>query len=256
MIDDLKKVYDEWNNKRLILESSGDFIEITTPFVDMHHDFIQLYFIKEADNQFKITDDGYILNEVDMLGIDIKNSHKRSEFFKTCLNMFGVNYNEKNDELLVTFNNINEYPEKQHRLIQCMLRISDMILTSRDSVISIFTEEISDFFKENGVLFIDGLNFTGTSGKPQNFDFALPGTKNQNEKLIKAINNPVADNYRYPLFSWLDVKDTRKKSNFIVLANDINKPITEGFIDPYRNYSIEVLEWSKRNEWIQKLKTG
>lgn len=37
----------------------------------------------------------------------------------------------------------------------------------------------------------------------------------------------------------------KKRSNFIVLANDINQPVTEGFISPFRNYAIEVLEWSK-----------
>jgi hypothetical protein len=146
MIDNLKKVYDEWNNKRLILENFNDFIEITTPFVDMHHDFIQLYFAKEGNSNFKITDDGYILNELEMMGIEIKRSQKRNEFFKTSLNVFGVNYDEKTDELFISFSNINEYPEKQHRLIQCMLRISDMLLTSRNSVISIFTEEIAAFF--------------------------------------------------------------------------------------------------------------
>lgn len=256
MLDNLKKVYDEWNNKRLILENFNDFIEITTPFVDMHNDFIQIYFIKEGNNNFRITDDGYILNELEMMGIEIKRSQKRNEFFKTYLNVFGVNYNEKNDELFIAFSNINEYPEKQHRLIQCILRISDMLLTSRNSVISIFTEEISAFFEENDVPFIEGSNFTGISGKPQNFDFALPRSKNKREKLIKAINTPASENYKEPLFSWMDIKDMRKKSDFIVLANDTNKPIAEGFVEPFRNYSVEVLEWSKRNEWIEKLKTG
>lgn len=256
MIGDLKQAYDEWNNKRLVLEKFNDFIEITTPFVDIHHDFIQLYLVKVGDNYFKITDDGYILSELKMLGIEIKSSQKRNDFFKTSLNIFGVNHNEKTDELFVTFTDVNEYPEEQHRLIQCMLRISDMLLTSRNTVISIFTEEITEFFEENGVLFIEGSSFTGTSGKSQNFDFAIPGTKEKSEKLIKAINNPSSDNYKDPLFSWIDVRDMRKKSDFIVLANDINKPITEGFISPFRNYSIEVLEWSKRNEWINHLKTG
>lgn len=256
MINDLKKIYDEWNNKKLILESFKEYIEITTPFVDMHHDFIQLYFIKDKNNNFKITDDGYILNELEMLGIEIKRSQKRNDFFKTTLNIFGVNYNDTTDELFITFSNVNEYPEKQHRLIQCMLRISDMLLTSRDTVISIFTEEIAEFFDENDVLFIEGSNFTGTSGKPQNFDFALPRTKTQNEKLIKAINNPASENYRDSLFSWIDVRDIRKRTDFLVLANDTNKPVAESFISPFRNYSIEVLKWSKRNDWIDRLKTS
>lgn len=253
MIDNLKKAYEDWNNKSLDLESFNGFIEITTPFVDMHHDLIQLYFIRETDNSFRITDDGHILNELTMLEIDIKSSQKRSEFLETTLNTFGVQHNEKTDELFTSFNDVNEYPEKQHRLIQCMLRISDMLLTSRHSVISIFTEEITAFFEEQDVLFIEGASFTGVSGKPQNFDFALPHTKKRRQKLIKAINNPSPDNYKSPLFSWLDVRDARKKSDFIVLANDINKSIADNFIEPFRNYSVEVLAWSKRHEWVETL---
>jgi|SRR5690625_542158 len=126
MIDNLKQAYNEWNNKSLVLENFNGFIEITTPFVDMHHDFIQLYFIRESDNNFIITDDGHILNELAMLGIDIKNSKKRSGFFQTSLNIFGVKYNEKTDELFVIFSNVRDYPEQQDRLIQCLLRISGM----------------------------------------------------------------------------------------------------------------------------------
>src|SRR5699024_322362 len=107
----------------------------------------------------------HILDELTMLGIDIKSSQKRSEFLHTTLNTFGVHHNEKTDELFTTFNVVNEYPEKQHRLIQCMLRVSDMLLTSRNSVISIFTEEITDFFEEHDIPFIEGASFTGVSGK-------------------------------------------------------------------------------------------
>lgn len=82
------------------------------------------------------------------------------------------------------------------------------------------------------------------------------GRNYKSEKLIKAINTPASENYRDPLFSWIDVRDMRKKSDFIVLANDTNKPVTEGFISPFKNYSIEVLEWSKRSEWIDELKTN
>src|SRR5690625_3339363 len=145
MIDNLKQAYEAWNNKSLLLENFNGFIEITTSFVDLHNDFIQLYFIKESNNSFKITDDAHILNELAMLGIDIRNSKKRSDFFQTSLNIFGVKYNEKTDELFVTFSNVSEYPEKQHRLIQCMLRNSDMLLTSRNSMIRNLTSELKDF---------------------------------------------------------------------------------------------------------------
>lgn len=253
MLDKLKEIYYEWNQQKITFENFDSYIEITTPFVDMHHDYIQLFLSKE-NNQYIISDDGYTINELDMLGIDIKKSKKRKEFFNSTLKIFGVSFNNNTDELYVSFTPITEYPEKQHRLIQCILRVSDMLLTSRNTVISIFTEEIGEFFDNNEIIYTDGLSFTGISGKTQNFDFVLPRWKKRNEKLIKAINNPSSDSYVEPLFSWLDIREIRSNSDYIILANDTNKPLTESFLSPFNNYSVEVLAWSKRNEWVDKFK--
>lgn len=255
MIDQLQELYNEWNKQSIQFEECDTFIEITTPFVDMHHDFIQLYFTKEK-NLFVITDDGHIINELELLGIDIKNTPKRREFINTSLKIFGVKLDTTTNELYVTFNNINEFPEWQHRLIQCLLRISDILLTSRNNVISIFTEEISNYFLDNDIYFSEGPSFIGISGKSQRFDFSLPRTKTRKEKLIKAINSPTSESYREPLFSWIDIKETRSFSEFMIIANDTNKPVSDTFIQPFTNYEVEVLLWSERNKWVENLKIG
>ncbi len=253
MIDQLRKLYNDWNQQTIQFEKFDSFIEITTSFVDMHHDFIQLFLTKEEDF-YIITDDGHIINELDMLGIDIHNTQKRKEFINMSLKIFGVKLNKNTNELYVTFQNINEYPEWQNRLIQCLLRISDMLMTSRNNVVSIFTEEISSFFLDHNILFNEGPSFIGVSGKSQRFDFSLPRSRTRNEKLIKAINSPSSESYREALFSWLDIKSTRINSDFLVIANDNNKPLTDGFLEPFINYEVEVLRWSDRNKWVDNLR--
>ncbi|MCM3756516.1 DUF1828 domain-containing protein [Sporosarcina aquimarina] len=62
------------------LEDFNDFIEITTPFVDMNHDHSLLYFSHKKDGTNKITDDRYILQELDMLGVKIDNAKKEMTF--------------------------------------------------------------------------------------------------------------------------------------------------------------------------------
>lgn len=255
-VKDLKKLYNDWNNRKISFESFDKHIEITTPFVDIHHDYIQLFFIKKSDGRYSLTDDGYTVNELEMMGIEIRTSSKRREFFNTTLKIFGVDFNDATSELYITFKNITAYPEKQHQLIQCMLRISDMLLTSRNTVISIFTEEIAKFFEQNEILYVQDSGYIGVSGNSQNFDFVLPHFKKRNEKFIKAINTPKSDNFVEPLFSWIDVKSTRQNVDFIVLANDSEKPVPDKFIRPIENYSGMVLSWSKKNEWINSLKTS
>lgn len=126
LINQLNSLFDHWNKQNLTFKSYKDFIEITTPFVDMNHDLIQLYFTDKSDNvPFKLTDDGYIVNELKMLGIDVKNTKKRKSFFEVTLRSFGINYDGNSSELFVTFDSLKDYPQKQHNLIQCIIKITD-----------------------------------------------------------------------------------------------------------------------------------
>ncbi|GER75151.1 DUF1828 domain-containing protein [Weizmannia acidilactici] len=80
MIDELLRTYNEWNQKKIAFENFDSFIAITTPFVDMHNDYIQLFLSKEK-NQYIISDDGYTINELSILGVDIKSSKKKEKNF-------------------------------------------------------------------------------------------------------------------------------------------------------------------------------
>ncbi|WP_165763794.1 DUF1829 domain-containing protein [Halalkalibacter urbisdiaboli] len=255
MIDQLKQEYLEWTQQKLKFEKNDGFVEIVTPFVDMNHDYISLFCSKES-NGYKLSDDGYIIDELIDLGVDVKKSSKRNQFFNMTLNIFGINFDSSSLELYVTFNNLNEYPEKQQRLIQCIMRVSDMLLTSRNRVISFFTEDIARYFLDNDVFFNESASFIGKSGRSQTFDFALPRTKKVNPKLIKAINNPTSESYKDPLLAFIDVQETKSDHGFYVLANDSNVVISDKFVQSLENYDIKVLPWSNRDEWVEEIKTS
>lgn len=254
MINDLRKIYDDWNKQKLKLEKIDCFIEITTPFVDIHHDYIHLFLTKESGGKFIISDDGHTVSELSILGIDIKNTKKRKKFFNTTLNVFGVSFDSDTEELFVTFDDINDYPRKQHNLIQCVSRVSDMLLTSRNTIASIFFEEVSNYFEDNDVFVTPDVGFIGRSGNQQTFDFVIPKAKKKNEKLIRAVNNPSGDNYQGVTFPFIDVADVRPNSDFFVIANDANIPIADKFSSSLKNYDIEVLVWSNRDMWVDQLK--
>ena len=256
MIGEMKLLYDDWNKNQLNLTDHGDFIEITTPFVDMHHDLLQLVFTKESNNDYKISDDGYVLNELELLGIDIVNSEKRRDFFETTLRIFGVKLDKGTRELSVVFGSLSEYPKRQNNLIQCLLRVSDMLLTARNTVMSIFPEEVASYFDEKDVFYSEDIGFTGQTGNQQSFDFVIPRMRKNREKIIKAINNPVKDSYKQPLLSFVDIREVKNKSDFIVLANDMNKPIADTFRSSLVNYNIRVLAWSERETWVDEFRSG
>jgi|SRR5690625_878186 len=254
LINQLNSLFDQWNKENLTFKSYNDFIEITTPFVDMHHDLIQLYFTDKSDNApFKLTDDGYIVNELKTLGINIRNTQKRKDFFEVTLRSFGINYDQNSNELFVTFDALKEYPAKQHNLLQCIIKITDMLLTSRNTVASIFTEEIEDYFEENNVIFTPRMGFLGKTGNQQTFDFIIPHSKKSNEKLIKAVNKATSRNYINTLFPFTDIQSIRKDSDLLVIANDLDSPISEKFKKSLTNWDVEVLPWTSREEWVERL---
>lgn len=254
MISEMKLLYDNWNKNQLQLDDHDDFIVITTPFLDLHHDLLQLVFTKDGRGGYKLSDDGYILSELEMLGVDVFSSPKRKSFFEMTLRIFGVENNRATGELSISFKSLSEYPKKQNNLIQCLLRVSDMLLTARNTVMSIFAEEVANYFQEKNVFASEDIGYTGKTGNYQSFDFVIPSTKQKREKIIKAINNPRADNYKQPLLSFIDIQELKPDSEFIVLGNDTNQPLSEAFYSPLTNYDIQVLAWSERDNWVGDLR--
>lgn len=68
-------------------------------------------------------------------------------------------------------------------------------------------------------------------------------------------NPPAAEAYKEPLLAFVDIQDTKSDHNFIVLSNELNTTIADKFLEPLTNYGVEVLAWSYRNEWVEKLKS-
>src|SRR5690625_1286643 len=152
MIDELKKIYFDWITKNILLTEFKDFIEIETPFLDMHNDHINLLFLKN-ENDYLLSDDGYILNELELLNLSVNSTTKRKDYFYKTLKIFGVNYNNSSNELYVRFNNLDQYPQRQQDLLQCIIHITDMLITSRSSSGSVFINDVENFFLENSIPF-------------------------------------------------------------------------------------------------------
>jgi hypothetical protein len=54
----LVESYLKWLRDRTALREAGDWLEVTTPFLDRHNDYIQIFVQKNGDC-YQLTDDGY-----------------------------------------------------------------------------------------------------------------------------------------------------------------------------------------------------
>ena len=74
----IKEKYVNWLEDEISVNKIGQFLEITSPFLDRYNDYLQVYAKIENDNEILITDDSYTISNLKMSGIDI-NSAKRKQ---------------------------------------------------------------------------------------------------------------------------------------------------------------------------------
>lgn len=249
--DQLVNSYLMWLKENITTKETNNAIEITTPLMDRHNDYLQLYAIPQGD-KLRLTDDGYIINDLLLSGCDLHTSKKRKEMLNTILNSYGVQLSDK-DELFVE-STLETFPQKKHMLLQAMLTVNDMFLTTRVNVQSIFLEDVENFFIKHDVRYTDNVIFTGKSGFTQKYDFVIPRSKQHGERLVQTINNPTKSRAESVLFSWEDIRNTRKSdSNLYTFLNDSDRKISDDVLSAFKQYEVKTILWSDREEFIEVL---
>lgn len=238
--------YLNWLKKNMIQTQIDEVTdEITTPFLDRHNDFTQIYIKKLGNDQVKISDNGYIVDDLRMCGVSLT-GEKRNRIFHQILNGRGLQYDVATDELFLICDR-NQIAEKQHTLLQGMLDINDMFYLSTDNVASVFCEDVIKFFDSSDIYYSQDIRVTGKSGLTHDFPFVLQKNKNHSERMIKLSNKLDKSEAERIMFAWSDVSENRKESQLIVLINDSNSYNRElpEHMTKY-NPSIISVNWSER----------
>lgn len=223
---------------------SENIYRITFPFTDSNNTETEVYVIKENEDNFTITDDGYTFGELEFSGFDF-NTPKRREIIESLVNNYGVSINDSN-ELFVT-STAQTLAFKKHLLIQCMIKISDLCILSPSNIKTLFNEDVENFFDIHDIRYMKDLSFTGKSTLQSNYDFGIGKTKRSPERIIKLINNLDSQHVKSTIFSWEDVKEVRPKdTKLITIINDKNKKISTNHITALNEYGINTLIWSDR----------
>lgn len=233
--------YADWLKSEIIFSKIGEYYEINTPFLDNDNDYIQFYVKQEGDELF-FSDDGYTINSLEMSGFSMTKNRKKQLSF--ILSQYGVQLQKKELTLKAP---ANQFAPRKHAFVQCLLHVSDMYMTSRAKVSSLFLDDIQDFFRQQDIYCMENVQFTGKSGFSHNYDFAIQRSKTKPERLCLAINNPTKTAMGNAIFAWGDTKPSRREdSQLIVFLNDVNiigKGIEEGF----QNYDVNTIRWSERS---------
>ena len=238
-----------WLHENISVTEMGDYFRIITPFLDRYNDHLILY-AKEEQGIYTLTDDGYIINELALAGAE-PSSGRRLKLLDAIVAGYGVKVEK--DELMVTATP-KDFAQKKHMLLQAMMTVDDLFMTSRSRVASLFFEEIAQFLSNHDVRYSESLQFAGLSGLSHKVDFLIPSSKKAPERMVKGINSPTRTNIESVLFTYSDVKETRKQDlKLVVFLNDREAPVSDSLLGALETYSALPIPWSQKEKHVQEL---
>ena len=250
-IDKLLNDYRVWlKDKTTLREVGGDWVEITTPYLDRHNDSLQIY-ARAENGGYVLTDDSYTIHDLEASGCNLK-TLKRQDLLKMTLNGFGV---RMNDDALEVHASPETFPARKHSLIQAILAVNDLFYLAKPVVESLFFEDVVAWLEGNDVRYTPKVKFTGISGFDHLFDFVIPKSpRKQPERILQAINRPTRDNAEAFIYAWNDTREARPlESKAYAILNDAEQPISAGVFEAFRNYQILPGTWGQRVEVVAEL---
>jgi len=242
--------YVHWLRDKSAVRSVDGVCEITTPFLDRHNDHLQMYIKREGD-ELILTDDGYILSDLEQSGFELT-TERRKTIFQTVLNGYGVRCSE--DGELTVRARAQDFSQKKHSLIQAMLTVNDLFTMARETVVSVFLEDVEQFLLQNQVRFTSRLKLPGKSSFDHTIDFLIPRSPAKPERLLRAVNRADRDQVLSVAFAFTDVRSLRPSppASYMIYNNDALELSSEAR-NALNVYEVTAIPWTHRAEYLNEL---
>jgi hypothetical protein len=252
VIDEVQKLLDQyvaWLKDKTALRQIQDYVEITTPYLDRHNDHLQIY-AKRENGGYLLTDDGYVIGDLRLSGCELE-SRKRKDLLRLTLNGFGV---QLDGDALGVHASRDNFALRKHNLVQAMLAVNDLFYLAVPMVASLFLEDVASWLSLHDIRFTPKVKFTGKSGYDHLFDFVIPASKKEPERILQAINRPNRDTAQAVAFGWIDTKDVRPpNSRAYAFLNDSDVTPSAAVVDAMKSYNVHPVLWSSREDVREQL---
>ena len=146
-----------------------------------------------------------------------------------------------------------DFPQKKHALIQAMLAIGDLYVTSRERVRGLFLEDVRVFLNEHEIGFVPSVKIPGRSGFDHYADFVIPARGAAPERIVQTMSSPSRQSASLLVFMWEDIRKEREvAASAYAMLNDEERDPTD-VADALERYQIHPVRWSRRAEAINAL---
>lgn len=248
-IKELVHEYWSWLRDKTVLRQVGDWVEVTTPYLDRHNDYLQMY-IQKHDNTIDLTDDAYVIEDLVHSGCELT-SKKRQQLLQTVLNGFGV---QLVGNALTATATTQTFAQKKHDLLQAMLAVNDLFYTASANVTSLFLEDVSNWLEVVDVRYVADAKFTGKSGNDHLIHFVIPSSRQAPTRFVQTMNRPTRTNAQNLAFVWLDLKEVRASDSLAyAMINDAERDPGSEVFNTLEAYDVKPILWSQRERMRQEL---
>ena len=263
-IEKLMTSYPDWLRARIeTRDASGDWVSVSTPFLDHHNDYLEFYVSREEDDGYVLSDDGWATSEVETSGVDPRSPRCESIIGPT---LRGLGVEKVRDELRVHAS-VDTFAEKVHDLIQAMLYVSDLsyLAGTREEPASAMTPAmlrptyefcagVSGWLDHMGVEYTHNAKVTGASGLEHEFDFAIASGFDGPRRYLQTFQRPTRANAAKTIFAWTDTLPTRSEADKgFAVVNDVVHQIKPEIVAAIGNVGMEVVPWSERESLVKEL---
>lgn len=252
MIDEIQALinqYSAWLKDKTVLREVNDWVEITTPFLDRHNDYLQIY-ARRHDGRFILTDDSYTIEDLKQSGCDLY-TQKRRDLLEITLKGFGV---QLEGTALVVQASPDDFALRKHNLVQAMLAVNDLFYLAAPRAASLFLEDVTSWFDYHEVRYTPNIKFAGDSGIDWFFDFVIPKSRSQPERIVDAVNHPNLSAAQHMAFKWFDTRSQRRPdTHAYALLNDYEYPIQASVHKTLSTYGVRPVPWSERDRVSEEL---
>lgn len=183
--------------KEIKAKARKDGFTIDAPFIFEDCDALHAVITKNADGDLILTDEGYTLTHLGYyMDENVLWRGNRAEIVHDSAEMFGVT--QEAGVFTLKIPDLTNAGQYYFDFIQCLIRISDITLLSRETVRTTFLED----FKAAMIVFSSEHAF------PCKFDYHVPSDKLEVYKVDCFIETPKKPTYVFAIKSDDDCKDT------------------------------------------------
>jgi hypothetical protein len=131
--------------------------------------------------------------------------------------------------------------------------VNELFYLAEPTIASIFKDDVIAWLEQNEIRYTPDVKFTGRSGYDYKFDFVIPKSRKEPERILQTINQPGKSTATQLAFAWLDTREVRASdSRAYALINDARE-VPSTVVEALENYDVKAVLWGHRQDILPEL---